>query len=54
MVSAWRTGGRVLDAFAHPLSIVALGVLTLGSLYRRRRGGLTWKRRAVGGWPASS
>lgn len=47
MIAAYRTGGRVLDAAVHPLSIVALAALTLGSVYRHRRGRLAWKGRAV-------
>ncbi|HET8685024.1 MAG TPA: glycosyltransferase family 2 protein [Micromonosporaceae bacterium] len=55
MVAAWRTGARVADALAHPLSVAALCVLTLSSLWRRRTGRLEWKRRVVSAsWPASS
>ena len=44
---ARRTGGRPVDAWAHPLSIVALDALTALSWWRRRRGTLAWKGRAV-------
>ena len=55
VVAAWRTGARVADALAHPLSVAALCLLTLGSLWRHRTGRLEWKRRAVSAsWPASS
>jgi len=53
VVAALRTGGRVADALAHPLSIVAFVALVAGSLVRRRRATLSWKGRPVG-WPASS
>ncbi len=48
-VSAAATGGRVWpDALAHPLSLLALDVLLLGSVVGHRRGTLTWRGRAVG------
>lgn len=47
MVSAQRTGGRRLDAFAHPASIAALAWLTADSFRGRRHGTLRWKRRDV-------
>ncbi|MEE8601708.1 glycosyltransferase [Euzebya tangerina] len=45
--TASRTGGRVVDAPLHPLSIGTLAALTVRSFDRRRRGLLTWKGRAV-------
>jgi cellulose synthase/poly-beta-1,6-N-acetylglucosamine synthase-like glycosyltransferase len=42
-----RTGGRPGDAWAHPLSILALDGLTALSWYRHRRGQLAWKGRPV-------
>lgn len=49
VVAARATGGRVWpDAFAHPVSIAALGWLTARSWRQRRRGALSWKGRAVG------
>ncbi len=47
VISARRTGGRVLDSFAHPVSIVLFGYLTLRSHVQRTRGRVTWKGRAV-------
>ncbi|MGH4027080.1 MAG: glycosyl transferase, partial [Pseudonocardiaceae bacterium] len=48
LVTARATGGRSLpDAFAHPLSVLALGALITESVYRHRRGTLTWKGRPV-------
>jgi hypothetical protein len=44
---ARRTGGRVADAWAHPLSILALDVLTGLSWWRHERGHLSWKGRQV-------
>jgi hypothetical protein len=44
---ARRTGGRAGDAWAHPLSILALDGLTALSWWRRSRGTLAWKGRAV-------
>lgn len=47
---AERTGGRSLpDSLAHPASIVVLGWLTARSWWLHRRGGLTWKGRALPG-----
>lgn len=48
VVSARRTGGRVADAAAHPLSVIALAYLTADSWRRRAAGQLTWKGRPVG------
>lgn len=47
VLTARRTGGRPADAWAHPLSILALDALTATSLWRRRRGALAWKGRPV-------
>ena len=48
VVAARRTGGRSWpDAFAHPLSVLALGYLTASSWRDRRAGRLTWKGRAI-------
>jgi hypothetical protein len=47
VLTARRTGGRPADAWAHPVSIVALDALTATSLWRHRRGGLAWKGRPV-------
>jgi glycosyltransferase involved in cell wall biosynthesis len=44
---ARRTGQPVLDAGAHPASIVALAGLYLRSVSARRRGTLTWRGRAL-------
>ncbi|MFW6773607.1 glycosyltransferase [Nocardioides sp. CPCC 205120] len=44
---ARRTGGRVADALAHPVSVVAFGALTADSVVARRRGVLRWKGRPV-------
>ena len=44
---ARRTDGRVADAWAHPVSVVALVALTADSWRRRRRGTLRWKGRPV-------
>ena len=44
---ARRTGGRVADAWSHPLSILALDGLTALSWWRHRRGQLAWKGRTV-------
>jgi len=47
-ISARATGGRIWpDAFAHPLSVAALGWLTARSWRLRRRNELTWKGRPV-------
>jgi hypothetical protein len=47
VLTARRTGGRPADAWAHPVSILALDALTATSLWRRRRGELAWKGRPV-------
>ena len=47
LISARRTGGPVLDCFAHPVSVGALVTLTARSHLARRRGGLTWKGRSL-------
>ena len=44
---ARRTGGRVADAWAHPLSVLALDALTGLSWWRHERGQLSWKGRHV-------
>ena len=47
-VAARRTGGRAWpDAFAHPVSVLALGYLTASSWRDRRAGRLSWKGRAI-------
>lgn len=45
VIVARRTGGRVADAWSHPLAILGLDALTALSWVRRRRGSLTWKGR---------
>ena len=47
MISAARTGGRVGDAPAHPLSIAVLLWLLTTSVRGRVRGDLTWRGRPV-------
>jgi glycosyltransferase involved in cell wall biosynthesis len=48
MVATARTGGRMLpDSVTHPLSVLAFAALVGVSLWRRRRGHLVWKGRAV-------
>jgi hypothetical protein len=48
IVSARRTGARSWpDAFAHPVSVLALGYLTASSWRDRRAGRLSWKGRAI-------
>ncbi len=47
VLTARRTGGRTADAWAHPLSILALDALTALSWRRHRRGELAWKGRQV-------
>jgi hypothetical protein len=48
VVAARRTGGRALpDSFAHPVSVVVLGHLTVRSLRGRKAGTLHWKGRSV-------
>ncbi len=44
---ARRTGSRVTDTWAHPLSILALDALTGLSWWRHSRGQLSWKGRGV-------
>lgn len=44
---ARRTGGRVADAAAHPVSVLLLAALTADSVAGRGRGRLTWKGRVV-------
>jgi len=46
---ARRTGGRVADAVAHPVSVATFGYLVARSWRLRRRGRLTWKGRPLGG-----
>ena len=46
-VSARRTGGRVADSLAHPVSITVLGYLTARSHVQHARGRLRWKERQV-------
>jgi hypothetical protein len=47
VISARRTGGRPVDSWAHPLSILALDGLIALSLHRRARGTLRWKGRPI-------
>jgi hypothetical protein len=48
VVTARRTGGRAWpDAFAHPASVVAFGVLLADSVRRRRSGELTVRGRPL-------
>ena len=47
IISARRTGGPVWESFAHPVSVSALVSLTARSHLARRRGGLSWKGRAL-------
>ncbi|WP_430779843.1 glycosyltransferase [Actinoplanes sp. G11-F43] len=47
LISAAATGGRLLDALAHPLSVVVFAGLVARSFHRRRRRLLTWKGRPV-------
>jgi glycosyltransferase involved in cell wall biosynthesis len=47
LVAAQRTGGRMIDAVAHPLSIAALTWLTGRSVYGHQRGTLEWSGRPV-------
>jgi hypothetical protein len=48
VITARRTGGRPLDALAHPVSIMVLGWLTVRSHVQRQHGTLRWKGRVVG------
>ena len=45
---ARATGGRPLDGFAHPASVLAFGILVAGSTRDRRAGRAQWKGRSVG------
>ena len=45
VVAARRTGGRVVDAWQHPASVLTLSALTARSW--RRRGTVTWKGRTL-------
>jgi glycosyltransferase involved in cell wall biosynthesis len=47
VITARRTGGRVLDAPAHPVSVAMLIALTVRSHVQHRRGTLRWKGRPV-------
>lgn len=47
MISARRTGGRIGDAFAHPVSVLLFGWLTVRSHVQHARGGTRWKGRPV-------
>lgn len=47
IVSAQTTGGRTVDAVAHPLSISALLFLLARSWRHHRRGLITWKGRSL-------
>ena len=46
-LAAGRTGGRRVDALAHPLSVVLFSWLVLASVIGHRRGRLSWKGRPV-------
>lgn len=46
-VAAQRTGSPVVDALAHPVSVAAYVGLDMRSRVLARRGGLTWKGRAL-------
>jgi len=55
---ARRTGGRLADCLAHPLSVLALTALLARSWQARRAGTLTWRGRPVvaavpGGWAST-
>ncbi|GIF37736.1 cellulose synthase/poly-beta-1,6-N-acetylglucosamine synthase-like glycosyltransferase [Actinoplanes xinjiangensis] len=47
LVSAAATGGRLVDAFAHPLSVVLFAWLVARSFHMRRTGRLAWRGRAL-------
>jgi hypothetical protein len=48
VIAARRTGGRPLpDALAHPLSVIALGYLTIDSHRAHRAGRTRWKGRPI-------
>ncbi|GAA4785457.1 glycosyltransferase [Actinomycetospora chlora] len=46
-LAARRTGARVRDALAHPVSVLALAALTADAWRGRRRGTLRWRGRPV-------
>jgi hypothetical protein len=48
VISARRTGGRVVDSVTHPVSIVALVHLIGRSWRAHRTGNIVWKGRSVG------
>lgn len=52
VIVARRTGGRVADAWSHPLAILAFDALTALSWRRRHRGALSWKGRDLRPGPA--
>ncbi len=47
MITAARTGGRLMDAPAHPASVAAMAWLTARSLLHHRAGTTTWKGRVI-------
>ncbi len=47
VISARRTGGCVVDAFAHPLSVLCYAGLDVRSRLLHRRDALTWKGRSL-------
>ncbi|MEU4161950.1 glycosyltransferase [Actinoplanes sp. NPDC026670] len=47
LISAAATGGRLPDAFAHPLSVILFAWLVARSFHMRRRGRLSWRGRPV-------
>ena len=47
VLAARRTGGRSVDALAHPVSVTAFAALAVRSRLARRRGTLVWKGRPV-------
>lgn len=49
VITARRTGGRTVDALAHPVSIAMLAWLTARSHVQHRRGHLRWKGRLIPG-----
>ena len=44
---ARRTGGRQVDAVAHPVSVALFGALVAESWRRHDAGTLTWRGRAL-------
>ncbi|GAA4960751.1 glycosyltransferase [Actinoplanes utahensis] len=48
LISAAATGGRLADAFAHPVSVVLFAWLVARSFHLRRTGRLSWRGRALG------